>query len=93
VAPGSPADSAGITVNDEIGGINGHALQRNFHDWCGFYGHSAVTLTLLAEQREKAVTLISVPGKEYFPSFYIIKQREASEAQKKAYMAWAGREY
>lgn len=93
VLPGSPAEQAGICVHDEIHSINGHAVKCNFHDWCTYYDQDPVTLSLVAQSARRHVTLKPIEGKEYFPSFFVVKKQDATPEQEAAYKAWSRHDF
>jgi predicted metalloprotease with PDZ domain len=88
VVPGSPAELAGICVNDEIHSINGHALRGNFNDWCAYYGKDQVKLSLISQSFRRYVDIKPFEEKEYFPSYFVVKKKDATPEQKEAYRAW-----
>lgn len=93
VVPASPAEQAGICVNDEIDLINGHSLKGNFHDWCAYYGKDQVRLSLVSQSFRRYVNVLPVEGKEFFPSFFVVKKKDATSAQKEAYKAWSHHDF
>ncbi len=93
VLPGSPAEQAGICVHDEIHSINGHAVKCNFHDWCTYYDQDPVVLSLVAQSARRHVTVKPIEGKEYFPSFFVVKKQDATSEQEEAYKAWSRRDF
>lgn len=93
VAPGSPADNAGICAGDEIITINGHTLKSNFNDWCAFYDQEEVTLSVVADQYKRVVKVKPIAGSEYYPNFHVIKLRNANLEQQAAYRIWCNRDF
>ncbi len=93
VAPDSPAAFSGIYQGDEILMINGHQLKNNFNDWCEFYSHEEVQLTVSSSQMLREVKLAHVTGKEYYPCFHVFKKRDATLEQKAAYRLWCNRDF
>lgn len=89
VIPGSPAEQAGICVNDEIHSINGHTVKGSFHDWCSYYDKDEIRLSLVSQNSRRYVYVKPTEGKEYFPSFFVVKVKDASTQQKEAYKAWS----
>lgn len=88
VVPASPAEQAGICVNDEIDLINGHSLKNNFHDWCAYYGQEPVRLSLVSQSFRRYISVKPIEGKEFFPSYFVVKKKDATPLQKEAYRAW-----
>ncbi len=93
VVPSSPAEQAGISVNDEIDLINGHSLKGNFHDWCSYYGQEQVRLSLVSQSFRRYTNVKPIAGKEFFPSFFVVKIKDATPVQKAAYKAWSRQEF
>jgi predicted metalloprotease with PDZ domain len=93
VVPASPAEIAGICVNDEIHSINGHALKNNFNDWCAYYGKDQVKLSLISQSFRRYVDIKPIVEKEFFPSFFVVKIKDATLTQKEAYKAWSNRNF
>ncbi len=88
VAPGSPAEEAGICMNDEIVLVHEHSLKNNFHDWCAYYGKEEVKLALVSQNFRRYVTVKTEDDTEFFPSYFVVKMQNVTPAQKEAYSAW-----
>jgi len=93
VAPFSPAEQAGICVNDEIVLINEHYIKGSFHEWATYYGQDDVRLTLIYQNFRRFVNIKPMEGKEFFPSFNVTKRPDATPEQKEAYTAWSHRSF
>jgi predicted metalloprotease with PDZ domain len=93
VVPGSPAEMAGICVHDEIVLVNEHSLKNSFHDWCSYYGKEEVKLALVSQNFRRYVSVKVNNGSEYFPSYFVVKVKNATPAQKTAYKAWCNHNF
>jgi predicted metalloprotease with PDZ domain len=93
VAPGSPAEAAGLCAGDDILMINGHALKGNLNDWCIFYDQEEVTLTVVSDQLKREVKIKPFPDQEFYKNFHVIKLRTATLEQQAAYRIWCNRDF
>jgi predicted metalloprotease with PDZ domain len=89
IIPASPAEKAGICVNDEIVLVNENPLKNNFHDWCAYYGKEEVKLSLISQSFRRNVAVKAEDGKEFFPTYFVVKIKDAGTEQKASYKAWS----
>jgi predicted metalloprotease with PDZ domain len=93
VYPGSVADMAGISINDDLLTINGIQVRpdnsgTNFSEWCGYFGDRKLKLTIASMAVVKQVEMDPAPGK-YYRTVKIQKQKDASEVQKANFELWS----
>jgi predicted metalloprotease with PDZ domain len=95
--PGSPADKAGIAVNDEVMAVNGMAVRgdgsgTNLSEWAKYFGRGKTEVVLLSSLKIKRVEL-DVTGEVYYSVHSIQKQTEAFEEQRKNFTLWSKRRF
>ena len=97
VYPSSVADMGGISVQDEIIGLNNIAIRSehtasNFSDWCNYFSDQPMLITLASNTRIRQVKIIPVPF-----TFYKIgklqKRNSATVFQKTNYKLWSGYDF
>jgi predicted metalloprotease with PDZ domain len=93
VAPDSPADHAGISVNDEILAVNGtQADCSTLEGLLKLHVHDPMNLEL--SRTKRVVTVEVKPGKEeFFPVYSVSKKDNASEAERVFFEKWTGQEF
>ena len=91
IYPGSPADLAGIMLEDEIIAINDIAVAVELDRWLAFYDNDSKVITINRAGIIKQVTLPEV--QRYFYLEYGIsfmpKNEELSSLQLKAFENWS----
>jgi predicted metalloprotease with PDZ domain len=91
--PASVADIAGISINDEIVGINSIAIKLehagSFSEWCSYFADQPLLLTLSSNLRIRQVQLIPAPF-QFYKSVRLQKSNTATPAQKENYKGWCG---
>jgi predicted metalloprotease with PDZ domain len=92
--PSSVADTAGISINDEIVGINKIAVKSehsgsSFTEWCNYFADQPVLLTLSSNFRIRQVQLIPEPF-QFYKTIRLQKNNGATAAQKENYRLWCG---
>ncbi len=89
VFPNSPADKAGLSLQDEIIAVNGMRVEGNLNEWCRhFSGTRKIKLTISTGRHLKEI-LISPDGNDYYFNYSATKRSEMSAAQKNNYNLWA----
>ena len=93
IYPDSPADKAGLMINDVITSINGNRLSNNIENWCRFYSKEEKVLRLgvFSSFRQKEL-IISVQKhkQEYFKNYVVEKSAVETELKQMAFKSWAG---
>jgi predicted metalloprotease with PDZ domain len=93
VYPGSVADTAGITVNDDILSINNMQIKTdntgtNFSEWCTYFGNVQLILTIATNGIIKQITLQPKPN-AYYKIAQMKKQTAVNEQQKNNFETWS----
>ncbi len=92
VAPDSPADKAGLSINDEVIGVNGLILENNLHDFLTIEMGKHVTLNIIRNKKQMDIAMQQT-SEEYFPIYTVVKIPIASEKQRENFRKWAGVEF
>jgi predicted metalloprotease with PDZ domain len=96
VYPGSVADKAGVSLNDELIAVNnlqikGDAIGTNFTEWCNYFlskNNAPIKITLASSRVLKEITVTPQHNK-YYKIVSMQKQKTASTAQKSNFEAWS----
>jgi predicted metalloprotease with PDZ domain len=93
VYPESVADRAGISIGDDLMGINTIQIRpdnsgTNFSEWCNYFGNQRLKLTLASNALLKKIELDPEPG-TYFKQIKIQRLKEMSSDQKLNYELWS----
>jgi predicted metalloprotease with PDZ domain len=93
VAPDSPADIAGLSINDDILSVNG--LQVNDNSMEGVLKLNDEEPVIMEIARAKRIiTLKLKPSKiDFFPVYSVEKQEDATGEQKKFFESWSGQKF
>lgn len=90
IAPGSPAENAGIMLNDELRAINGINVNHGFDQWLQYFAEDdRIELTLSGAAGIRKVFLMRV-NNTFYPSYVILKNENASATERLAFEKWAG---
>lgn len=97
VYPSGIADMAGVSINDEIIGINNISIKpdypgNSFTDWCNYFADQPLLLTLSSNFRIKQLELLPAPA-TFYKTVKIQKRGNASKAQMENYRLWCGYNY
>ena len=93
VYPGSIADVAEITINDDILSINNMQVKTdstgtNFSEWCTYFGNVPMNLTVATNGIIKQITLQPRPN-SYYKIAQMKKQISVNEKQKNNFEIWS----
>ncbi|MCW3071583.1 MAG: peptidase domain protein [Bacteroidetes bacterium] len=93
VYPGSVADLAGISLNDDLLAINNIQVRpdntgTNFTEWCSYFGNHHLQLTIADNARVKKLEIDPQPG-HYYKLVKIQRQKEMTAGQKMNYELWS----
>ncbi len=88
IAPGSPAEEAGLSIEDELVAINGIKIDRNLEDLFAYHYEETIQLTIFRNNHIKQMHLIA-DGSQFFPNVNLDEQCNPSKNQKANFKAWA----
>lgn len=88
IFPNSPADKAGLSVQDEIIAVNGMRVENNLNDLCVHFNEKRITFTVATNKRLREVLVIT-DGSLFYLNYSIAKNPKPTVAQKHNYEAWA----
>ena len=88
IYPGSPADIAGLSINDEILAVNNMRLQGNIDAWLNFYDGGIKTLLLNRNGRLLEKTLPEV-NRFFYLTHTVHRLETLNQHQRKALKHWA----
>jgi predicted metalloprotease with PDZ domain len=92
VAPGSPADAARLSPNDEIVALNGIAIAQNLDEIFRLFSGTPVQVSFI-RSKELLITTIIESQENFYPLYRIVKKPGATEIQRNNFMLWAHREF
>ena len=87
IFPGSPADMSGLSIGDEITGINATQLNNNLDKWCRYYDQHGIKLHI---SRKQQMMIFEMPtlNRSFYQTIKIQSIKEISKNQLKARQAW-----
>ena len=88
VAPGSPAEAAGLMVKDELIAVNGLKIDGNLADLFAYYHTDTIELTLFRKNILKHLHLAS-NGRTFFQDAYMELQSSPSKDQEANFAFWS----
>lgn len=88
IAPGSPADTAGLGKDEEIISVNEMKVSENIQDLLHMFAGEKIILTTYSPlQKMKDISL--TPSKqEYFSNYFIRRKEKASPDEQRMFKAW-----
>lgn len=91
IAPGSPADKAGIAEGDVIFSIDDTPLSEvaDINGWLNTFASSGHSLQLKSNHRVKEVTLLATGNTTWWNRYHIVKRADATPQQKESFKFWA----
>jgi predicted metalloprotease with PDZ domain len=92
VLPGSPAERAGLSKDDEIVACNGWKVEGNLNDLVRQSVEGESSLTVF-EQRKLRTIVMKRDARTYFDSVRIQQLEGADVEARKAFTAWTGLEW
>ena len=97
VYPDSVADKAGISIQDELVGINNIPLKADhagstFTDWCSYFADQPLLLTLSSSYRIRQVKVLPAPM-QFYKMAKVQKENKSTAEQKRNYRLWSGYEF
>ncbi len=87
VFPGSPADQAGLWIDDKIMVVNGYEIRQNLSGWTGYFQGEEQHFMVLRQGQLKQLTLCE-NGKNWFQTRKVAFADERNEAQQGLFDRW-----
>lgn len=89
IAPGSPAENAGIMVNDEIRAVNGMRISGDLDQWLNYFAdEDRIELTLSNFSGMRKVFLIRL-NRTFYPHYVVLKKENVTPAERAAFEKWS----
>ncbi len=89
VHPDSPADKAGLAVQDEIIAVNAMRVEGNASELCSHFWQMGKLKLVVATARRLKELSISPDGKEYYLNYSVIRNKEITDGQNENHRLWA----
>jgi predicted metalloprotease with PDZ domain len=87
IAPGSEAEKAGLSKDDEILTINGIRIENNFTEWCNYFAGGKISLGVISRKELRLIEMS--PGeKTYYPVYSIKRTGSPLKEQKAFFEKW-----
>lgn len=86
VLPGSPAESSGVSKDDEVIACNGWKVEGNLNELC-FLQEEVTTLSLFSQKKEKKV-ILHTSSFTWFNTLQIVKMEDADPFAREAFTSW-----
>lgn len=90
VHPGSPAEAAGLAVNDDILGVNGMPVKADLAEWLRYFGRRPAELVVSSAGRVQHIT-VPPADQGFYPVYKVQKQDKMDENQARAWDKWCGK--
>lgn len=90
VYPGSPAEKAGLAVNDDILAVNAMPLKADLAEWLRYFGKQPIELVVSSAGRVQTLQL-SPDENGFFPVYKVVKNDKMSPEQAAAWQKWCGK--
>lgn len=81
IFPGSPAEKAGISVQDKIDTINGYQLKDDLSDWLEYFKEDQISLGLINNLGSRKTIEVQLGDSFYFSENRVGKLENASQDQ------------
>lgn len=90
IATDSPAEQAGMMLDDVIVAINGYQLNKNLEEWLGFFKEDQLHLTLARKGRIISI-MLQKSKQTFFDGWDVDFVSNPTAEQQEAFQAWTGR--
>lgn len=87
IYPGSDAQIAGISVNDQIVAVNEIAIKNDLHKWMSEIRTGEILFTII-RAGNKTEIMMKDTGKMWFKNYSIVSKNEKNESEKANSLAW-----
>ena len=88
IYPGSIAEQAGLSIQDELISINGIKLENNLSAWCKYFANEEIDLNVVSAQGMQRNIQLKSSQEIYFANYVVNSQNELTNEQKLAKQKW-----
>lgn len=92
IAPGSPAEKGGLSLQDEVVSVNGFKIDNNLEKLLNYHSEEPLQISIFRNGHLKQLHLVD-DGNLYFPTITISKLKNPGNRQKENFKAWSGRDF
>lgn len=93
IAPDSPADKAGLGIEDEIIAVNEMALKDNLDELLSQFTGNKVVVTIINPMKKLRDVVLSRNNKEYYPIYKLAKQNNPTPDAQRSFKAWLKQDF
>ncbi|TND02854.1 MAG: peptidase M61 domain-containing protein [Bacteroidetes bacterium] len=90
VYPGSPAEKAGLALNDDILGVNGMPVKADLAEWLRYFGKRPAELVISSAGKVQVLKL-EIAEKTFYPVCKVEKADQMSVVQTDSWQNWCGK--
>jgi predicted metalloprotease with PDZ domain len=92
IAPGTPAENAGLMIDDELRAVNGMRIENNLNEWLEYFDDDMLELTVSTSSVIKRIKIFR-GSKKFYPVYRIEKKQDATPEEKYFYERWTKNPY
>lgn len=93
IAPGSPADKAGLGREDEIIAVNDIAVKNNLEELLSQSSGKKIVLTIINPMKKLRDMVLTRNNKEYYSKYKIARKKDAGNDEQKAFKEWIKQDF
>lgn len=88
VFPNSPAEKAGVSVEDELLSVNSYPINNDLDKWLEYFKDEEIELQLKRKYGEIKMLKLNASQEIFYGSYQLRKLEKLSEEQKRNYKRW-----
>ena len=88
VYPGSPADEAGLSVEDQIRTVNGIEAKAKIAEWIKYFGDEQIELGLISKYGEDCAVQMQATDEIFYANYKVLRKEKASKQQEERFKKW-----
>lgn len=93
VAPGSPADIAGLGREDEIIAVNDIGVSANLDELLAQFSGKQILMTVINPMKKLRDLSLKINNKEYFPIYKMTRKKDANPDEQRSFKAWIKQDF
>ncbi len=93
IAPGSPADLAGLSIHDKIVFVNGIEIDSNLEEVLQANPEVSGIMIEFSRKSRSMSAVLYENSEKYYPIYQIVKDTNPTEIQKQNYKYWAHQDF